>query len=291
MYRKQVRRRRAILVALVVACLMLISISISEAESGPLHSVQNGISSVLSPVGEGADRALKPARDLVSWFDETWEARGENEELRARVAALRSELLRREQAVERAGYEKEVERLVSTADPLAGLESIDASVVGRSFSVWYGTITIGRGSGDGIDVDDAVITDAGLVGRVSEVRGGTATVTLITDGSSAVTARVVGKGPVGLVTPVVGSPGRLEFSLIQGEKEVSEGDELVTAGFTSSDGLSSRFPGGIPIGEVIESSVSPSGEVEGVRVEPYADMADLDHVTVLASGGGEVVEG
>ena len=55
MYRKQVRRRRAILVVLVVACLMLISISISEAEDGPLHSVQRGVSSVLSPVGEGAE--------------------------------------------------------------------------------------------------------------------------------------------------------------------------------------------------------------------------------------------
>ena len=51
MYRKQVRRRRAILVVLVVACLMLISISISEAEDGPLHSVQTGVSAVLSPVG------------------------------------------------------------------------------------------------------------------------------------------------------------------------------------------------------------------------------------------------
>ncbi len=93
MYRKQVRRRRAILVVLVVACLMLISISISEAEDGPLHSVQTGVSSVLSPVGEGASRALKPVRDLVDWFDETWQARGENDELREQVASLRAELL------------------------------------------------------------------------------------------------------------------------------------------------------------------------------------------------------
>lgn len=291
MYRKQVRRRRAILVALVVACLMLISISISEADDGPLHSIQNGVSSVLSPIGEGADRALKPARDLVSWFDETWEARGENEELRAELAEMRKQLLAGKRAVERAGYEDEVAKLVSRADDLAGLDPVDASVVGRSFSLWYGTITIGRGSGDGIAVDDPVVTDDGLVGRVSRVRGGTASVTLITDGSSAVTGRVAGKGPVGLLTPVVGSPGRLEFSLIQGEKKVSEGDELVTAGFSSPDGLSSLFPGGIPIGEVTESSITPSGEVDGVRVQPYADLGDLDQVTVLTSGGGEDVEG
>ncbi len=285
MYRKQVRRRRAILVALVVACLMLISISISEAESGPLHSVQNGISSVLSPIAEGADRALKPARDLVDWFDETWEARGENEDLHAQVAELRRDLLNRKRAAEKAGYEQEVERIVSTADSLEGLEPVDASVLSRSFSVWYGSITIDRGSGDGIAKDDAVITDDGLVGRVTSVRGGTATVLLITDGDNAVTARVAGKGPLGLVKPIVGSPGRLEFSLIQGEKKVSEGDELLTAGFSSPDGLASRYPGGIPIGEVTEASLSPSGEVEGVRLEPFADLADLTDVTVLTGGG------
>lgn len=291
MYRKQVRRRRAILVALVVVCLMLISVAISEAEDGPLHSIQNGLSSLLSPIGEGADRALKPARDLVDWFDETWEARGENEDLRAQVAELRAQLLRRERAYARAGYEKEVERLISAADPLAGFDPVAAPVIGRSFSIWYGSVTIGRGSDDGIAGDDPVITDDGLAGRVVALRGGTATVQLITDGDSAVTGRVVGRGPVGLLTPVVGSPGRLEFSLIQGDKEVSEGDELVTAGFATPDGLSSLFPGGIPIGEVTESSISPSGEVEGVRVEPYVNFADLDRVTVLTDGGGEVTGG
>ena len=56
MYRKQVRRRRAVLVALIVVSLILISISFSEAQSGPLHTIQRGISSVLSPIEEGAGR-------------------------------------------------------------------------------------------------------------------------------------------------------------------------------------------------------------------------------------------
>jgi rod shape-determining protein MreC len=90
-YRRQARRRRAALVALIVASLVLISISFSEAE-GPVHSVQRGVSAVLAPVGEGADRALKPARDLFDWFGETFDARGENERLRGELAKLRSGL-------------------------------------------------------------------------------------------------------------------------------------------------------------------------------------------------------
>ncbi|MEZ5074779.1 MAG: rod shape-determining protein MreC [Solirubrobacterales bacterium] len=285
MYRKQVRRRRAILVVLVVACLMLISISISEAESGPLHSVQRGVSTILSPIGEGASRALKPARDLVDWFDETWEARGENEDLRRQVAALRAELVKTRDAAEQAGYADKLAGLIKGGE-LTGYTPVDASVIGRSFSLWYGTIKIDAGSSDGVSRNDAVITEDGLIGRISQVTGGTSEVALITGGSNAVTARVVGGGPEGLISGVVGAPGKLDFSLIQGDKEVKDGDRLVTAGFTSEDGLSSRYPADIPIGEVVETIPAEQEQREQVNVEPFADLADLSQVTVLTGGGG-----
>jgi rod shape-determining protein MreC len=284
MYRKQVRRRRAILVVLVVACLMLISISISEAESGPLHSIQRGVSTVLSPIGEGASRALKPARDLVDWFDETWKARGENDDLRRQVAELRAELVATQDAAEKAGYADRLDKLMSGAD-LSAYTAVDANVIGRSFSLWYGAIKIDAGSSDGVARNDAVITEDGLIGRVSRVTGGTSEVALITDGSNAVTARVVGKGPEGLVSGVVGAPGKLDFSLIQGDKAVKDGDRLVTAGFTSEGGLSSRYPADIPIGQVVETIPAEQEQREQVNVEPFADLADLSQVTVLTRGG------
>ncbi len=284
MYRKQVRRRRAILVALVVACLMLISISISEAEDGPLHSVQSGVSSVFSPVGEGAGRALKPVRDLINWFDETWDARGENDELRSELASMRGELLDTQDAAEKAGYSDAVQKLLEEGS-LAGYTPVSASVIFRSFSLWYATIKISAGGSDGVERNNVVITEDGLIGRVSNVTGGTAEVALITDGSSAVTARVVGEGPEGLVGPVVGSPGKLDFSLIQGEKEVKDGDRLVTAGFTTEGGLASRYPADIPIGEVVETIPAEEEQREQVSVEPFADLADLSEVTVLTTGG------
>jgi rod shape-determining protein MreC len=283
MYRKQVRRRRAILVVLVVACLMLISISISEADDGPLHSIQNGVSSVLSPVGEGASRALKPARDLINWFDETWEARGENEDLHDQVAALRTELLAAEKAAEKAGYAEALDELIGESG-LDAYTPVEAAVNGRSFSLWYETVRIDAGRSDGVSRNDAVITEDGLIGRVSQVTGGSAEVALITDSTSAVTARVAGGGPEGMVAPVVGDPGRLDFSLIQGDEEVKDGDRLVTAGFTTETGLSSLIPADIPIGEVAETIPAEQEQREQVRIEPFADLADLTTVTVLTGG-------
>ncbi|MDX6632825.1 MAG: hypothetical protein QOG26_830, partial [Solirubrobacterales bacterium] len=68
MYRRQVRRRRAILALLVAASLTLLSISFQ----GGLRGFQDGAGTIFGPVEYAAGRALMPARDLVNWFDETF---------------------------------------------------------------------------------------------------------------------------------------------------------------------------------------------------------------------------
>jgi rod shape-determining protein MreC len=262
---------------------MLISISIGEAKSGPLYSVQRGISSVLNPIADGADRALKPGRDLVNWFDETFDARGQNEELEDRVADLEEENMALRDAVAEAGDEKDLEKLL--AEPaVAGYDAVEASLIGRSFTAWYSAMTIDVGSSDGVAKDDAVVTAEGLVGRVSEVTGGTATVDLITNDGNAVTARVTGDGPMGSIVPIIGAPGKLDFTLIQGDKEVEDGDKLVTAGFSAEEDLAARYPADIPIGEVSEAIPAEQQQRQQVTVEPFADLSDLASVTVLTGG-------
>lgn len=278
------RRRRAILVVLVVACLMLISISISEADEGPLHSFQSGVSAVLNPIGEGASRALKPARDLVNWFDETLDARGENDRLEDQVAGLRTQLLETQAAAEKAGYADQLDELLQDSG-LSAYEPVGATVILRSSSAWYGRVTIDEGSSSGIGKNDAVVTADGLIGRVDEVAGGSAQVSLITDGTSAVTARVSGRGPEGLIEPVVGAPGELDFGLIQGDGELQDGDVLVTAGFSNAGGLESRYPGEIPIGEVDQTVPAQQEQQQQVRIAPFADLDDLTEVSVLTHGG------
>lgn len=286
MYRRQVRRRRAVLVLLVVACLMLISISVSEADHGPLHSIQNGLSSILSPIQEGADRALKPGRDLVNWFDETFDARGENADLKSEVADLRAQLVDEREARQEAGYDHEVAKLLEH-DALAAYEPVDAGIIVRSFNSWDSTIKVDEGSSAGIELDDAVVTGDGLLGRVSQVSGGSASVVLITDPNNAVAARDVEGGAQGLVEPVVGSPGTLSFGLRQGGKDPEDGDTLVTAGFTDPQNpdLRSRYPADIPIGKITETTPLTE-ETQDVRIEAFADIDGLDRVTVLTGGGG-----
>lgn len=282
MYRKQVRRRRAVLVGLIVISLVLLSSHFSESESGPLHAVQRGVATVLSPLGEVGERALKPARDLVDWFDETFDARGENDDLRAEVAELRARVAEAEGAVtENAEFEKLLE--ISGTAGVAEFEPITARVVGRSPTVWFSTVTIDQGSSDGIERNDAVVNGDGLVGRIRAVTAGSAEVELITDPDNAVSAEVVDEGTMGVVTPVAGDPDDLLLEFVDDTETIEENQMIVTAGW--SDGVvSSAYPPGIPIGSVTEAEVGEQEEFQRIHVTPFADLRQLDYLRVLTGG-------
>ena len=284
MYRKQVRRRRASLVLLVVAALVLLSTQFSESESGPLHSMERGVASAFGPLEEGATRALKPARDLIDWVDETFNARGENSDLRNEVEQLRTQLAEAQSA---EGENQQLRQLLGLdrQGTLAGYEPVTARVIGRSPTVWYSTVNIDKGSSAGVKVNDPVVTGDGLVGRITDVTHGTAVVTLITDDRSAVSARVLPDGPQGVAEPEVGDPSDLLLDFIDPSQPIQRGQILVTAGW-SNGAISSAFPPGIPIGKVSETSAGDQQPYQRVHVTPYADIRGLDFVQV-ATGGPE----
>ncbi len=283
MYRKQVRRRRAVLVALIVLSLILLSSHFSEVDSGPLHTVQRGVATIFAPAGEIAERALKPARDLVNWFDETFDARGENDDLRAEVAELRAEVTAAEEA---QGENEQFRKLLGLADANPGLgeyELVTGRVVHRSPTVWYSDVTIEHGSSSGIERNDAVVNGDGLVGRITETTSGTAQVQLITDHDNAVSAKVLPSGPMGIVEPEVGDPEDLLLDFIDNAETIQVNQTLATAGW--SDGaVSSAYPPGIPIGRVTEAEAGEQQEFQRVHVEPFADLRNLEYVQVLTGG-------
>ena len=285
MYRKQIRRRRSILVALIIASLVLLSAHFSEAESGPLHAIQRGVATVLSPLESVASQALKPARDLVDWVDETFEARGENDQLRDDLAEARRELAQAQDAV---GQNEQLRAMLSIGEKidLAGFtpayKPVTARIINRSPSVITATIGVYAGSGDGVEVDDPVISGDGLVGRVTEVTQSISQVQLITDPRNAVSARAMPEGPQGIVEPVAGDPDDLRLDFITNEQQVEEGQMLVTAGWSNGE-LSSAYPYGIPIGEVTETTLGEQ-DFQRVTVRPFADMRELQYVQLLTGG-------
>lgn len=280
MYRKQVRRRRAVLTLLVLGSFLLLTITYGQGSG----SLQQGVSTIFSPLQAVADRALKPARDLVDWFDQTFEARGENSRLRteleeARVKAVAGQVALQENAQLRKLLELD-------RGPVLAASSFDAvtgRVIARSPTIWHSSVTIDLGRGDGVRVDDPVLSGEGLVGVVSAAQPSASQVTLITDHTSAVSAKVLPGGAQGVVRPDVGDPEDLILDFIESTRKLGAGQEVVTAGWRAR-GLASLFPANLPIGEVTQASIREQEASQQVHLRPYADLANLDIVQVLTGG-------
>jgi rod shape-determining protein MreC len=279
MHDKVVRRRRAVLALLVALSLFLLTAYFGESANGSLHAVQTGALEVLAPIQEGANRALKPVRDLFGWFGDTLDAQKdrdrlarERDQLRGEVAQLQSQNRDLEQL---KGLQQ-----MNTAGGLERYAPVQGRVYQRSPSTWYQTATINKGSSDGVKVDDPVVNGQGLVGKVKTVSNGNAVVMLLTDQDFGVTAMAPARGEPGSITPIPGAGGDLLFDLVDNAEKIRKGDLIVTAG-TSSQRLPSVYPRSILIGTVKRID-SGDGELDRrIHVAPAADLLHLDIVQVL----------
>ena len=282
MYRKQVRRRRAVLALLVIGSFVLLTITYGQGSNG----IQRGVSTIFSPVQSVASGALKPARDMVNWFDKTFDARGRNSRLHSELEEARKQSVGASAALAENAQLRKLLSLDRGGAIPSGYEPVTGRVIARSPTVWFADVTIDVGSGDGVAVNDPVVNGDGLVGTVSSVTGSSAQVALLADGDSAVSAKVVPLGVQGVIKPEVGDPGDLILDFIDSAKHVHKGQAVVTAGWRAQ-GLESRFPPNIPVGEVTRASLLEQEAIQQVHVRPYADLRDLDLVQVLTGGSRE----
>jgi rod shape-determining protein MreC len=282
MYRKQVRRRRAVLVLLVAASVVLLTSTFAGSAGGPFGTIRDGIATVLGPVEDGASRALKPAQDLVNWFHETFQARGENAQLKAEVAELRKEVTNKQMAI---GENRQFRGLLKLdkSSPVAGYKPITGRVIGRSPTVWYSSVTIDVGSGDGVRVNDPVVTGDGVVGRVTATTGGTSEVTLITDHTSAVSAQVLPNGPEGVVEPEAGNPSALLLDFVNSNQRIHPGALVVTAGWSSGK-IASSYPYGLRLGRITQAARDGQQTYQRINLRAFADLRGMDYVQVLTDG-------
>lgn len=279
MYRKQVRRRRAVLALLIVGSFALLTLTYSQGSNG----IQRGVSTVFSPIQSVADRALKPARDTINWFDETFDAKGRNARLHRELEQARKQAVGAQAAL---AENRQLKKLVELDDSGAipgGYTTVTGRVIGRSPTEWFADVQIDIGSGDGVEVDDPVVNGDGLVGQVAAVTGGSARVTLIVDHSSAVSAKIVPGGIQGVMKPAVGDPDDLILDFLNSEKRVGKGQSVVTSGWRWGD-IGSGYPPNLPIGEVDDASLKVQEAQQQVHIRPFADLRDLELVQVLTGG-------
>jgi rod shape-determining protein MreC len=277
-YDKQVRRRRATLFGFIALSLLLLTMYFGENTGGGLHSVQRGALSVLGPIQEGANRALKPFRDLFGWVGDTIDAKQERDDLQQANQDLEKQITElQDQSAENAQLKSILE--INTTTGLEQYAPIQARVTGSSPNLFYSRIVIDKGSSAGVHNGQAVVGPEGLVGRVTTVTPGYSQVTLITDESFGTGVKLLPAGVKATAKASVNRPGEIELTLLN-PTAVRRLDRVVTEGSTSLT-KPSFYPPGILIGKVSKIEPGDGNLDTRIRVKPSADLLNLTRVEVL----------
>jgi rod shape-determining protein MreC len=266
---------------LVLACLVLITISFRSPTSGPVHGVETAGATVLRPFEVAAERIARPFEDVYGYFRGLVHAKRENGRLRAELDSLRQQSIQSQADREDNVKFRALLRFIEGPRFPQDYSPVNGRVISAAPSDFNQQVLISVGSGDGVRRDAPVVTQDGLVGRVTDLTGSAARVMLITDEESAVPALDQNTGALGLAR-VGQRQGQLILDRVPKEQAVNSGDLIVTAGRQSKQ-YPSLFPRGIVIGKVTNVGQTDTASFKSIQIEPDVNFGSLDLVTVLAT--------
>jgi len=268
---------------------VLISIRLTGLGSHFPNPVGGFLQSVLSPIEKPILQLGNGIRDNTRAIWDFRRVQLQNDTLLKKVDQLTGDNLTLKQQVLAGMRFEELDQGQFRSPTLAKYKKIGASVINRNPTSWYRTLTLNRGSKDGVAVNDPVIGSLGLVGKVVSVSPTTAEVLLILDGEGQVSALVhdsAGNATFGIVQGSYKRSSRLTPEgniqmLFKREDNVNAGDLVLTAG---AGGV---YPIDVPIGKVVDIQLDPTGLLKTAYIEPLVNFDTLEEVYIVNMAVGK----
>ncbi|MCU1351389.1 MAG: mreC [Acidimicrobiales bacterium] len=268
-YPRRTGRTRFTLILLVLTSLTLLAVDLPG--TGPLKPVRNAFGSVFSPFRSAGDAVFKPVTEAWHGMFAYGDVKKENERLRRQLEKLSSDKARMKLLEQQNAELKRIAGVKAGQEP-----TVTAQVTSGPLSSFDRTIEIDQGSGQGIKKGMAVITEGGLLGKISRVSGHSSTVILLTEPSFEVGVKLpksreqgIGHGQ-GQGRPLVVDDG------IDAKAKISKGDDVFTSGTDRS-----YYPPGLLIGKVTNVAKTSDGTALDLTVEPTADLSAVSYVKVV----------
>ena len=251
-----------------VAHLILISAQVTSKRGVPL--LEEVVFGAMAEVQRVSTGGIGEARGVWQNYVNLRQINGENDTLKQRVSQLEV-ALQRERAL--SGQTRVLQELLELKKetPLA---TTPAAVIASGASPDFRTMTLDKGSSQGLTADMAVIAPAGIVGRVVLPTPRAAKVQLIIDRNAAAAGLVERTRAQGVVVGT--GSDRMRFEYLPGTADLKTGDRVVTSGI---DGI---YPKGFVIGQ-IESIERSAGEFSTVLIRPAVNLSALETVLVVTS--------
>lgn len=265
--------KKLVMIGIVLA-LPLISINMQQKPqespwlTRPFTILGSAISEMFFSFSDGVKGTTAMYVDLINIKKESENLKTKNGELQAQLSKM-DELL----------IENDRLRNLLTFKNQSKMSLIAAQVVGRDLVLDHNTITLNKGTNDGIKAGQAVITTEGALGYIFKPGPFTSHVMLITDRYAVVDGIVQRTRSHGIVEGKSQSSCSLKY--VEKTEDVKEGDLVVTGG------LDNIFPKGFPVA-IVESVERGTFSVSlKVELRPVVDPYKVEEVFIITNAANE----
>lgn len=276
---------KLLMVCALMGCLMLSTAAFSSSGVGgvvnlllmPMQRVSAALSEQMTA---NAEETAASKEDLLS----------ENKDLKAQINDLNRQLINYD-TLKREN--EEYKKYLGLKEENQDYQLLAAEVIAKDPDDLYGSITIDQGSRDGVSKNDPVITDAGLLGWVSEVFPTSSRVTTLFHADAKFGARDSQTQETGIMSCTVQSAdeGYLRMNYLDSTTKVQEGDLIVTSGLAVESGFGGLFPRNLTVGTVKSVSRSESDASLYALVQPAVDLKNPKDVMVITNFAGKSAAG
>lgn len=277
MYRKNgIEKKYMVLVSIVVVVILLGFITTIVRSNRNLTGVEKGIKDSVLFVNKMVYAPVKFIKDKTKEYQKKKDLYRKYEALEKKVKE--TDLINAER-LELKKELDEMKKVLELNSTLGESSYLNATVVNRNLGYWYNTITIDKGSKNGVKKDMAVIVNEGLIGKVTQTTNFNSTVKLITsdDANNKISVKIqIGKDYVyGLLS---GYNEKKQVFTVEG---ISSNKKIPKDSIVTTTGMGDIFPSGIVIGKVTGSKTDNFDLARTVDVKGSADFDDITYVTVL----------
>jgi rod shape-determining protein MreC len=281
------RNTRLLVVGLVALSLAIITLDYRQGASGPLAAIGRGAQAFMAPMQEGVSKVTRPVGDFFSGLAHLPSLERENRDLQDQLATQQTQLA--------AGTQRDAQyqQLLALSGLRASVypDAVPALVIGNGLSNFHYTITIDKGSDDGVRVCQPVIAGSvsspRLVGQVVSVSSISSEVRLLIDRDFTVAGKLATSGATGLVQGQ--GEDDLKMLNVPPDTKFPEGDspEYVFTVSYQIEGQHGRYPPGLLIGQVSSVHAASNALQTDVSVRPAVDFSALEFVLVLHTNASE----
>ncbi len=267
-------KNRGKVILIAVTAVLILIMALSALPSSKPNFISNAVGFIISPVQKVISTSINSTQNFFSFIFNMDEHEKESKELKGRIALLEKEIRETEE------LKKENTRLramLEMRERTVEYETETAEVIAKDAGNWFNSFTIDKGSDNGVELYDPVITDVGLVGYVNEVGNTYAKVTSIIDSTSSVAVTVKRTADSAVVEGDLKLQERGCCRMVYVDKDsvITAGDDLETSG------MGGIYPKGIYIGKVLEINDDGTGLSQQATVEPAVDFGSISEVFVI----------